>query len=206
MQNSTTREFHTSKRVKREVKLIEPLRVKKIEDTFKPRVALTKMQRQLLWCQYYSNNSITSKCVVDGIREVYLHNSGFEASHVLARAYGGSDQLWNLLPICAGCNNTMQTTHALEWIASGGHREVVLATTKTPHKPESVIGPNGLISRLIFNMFAMYGDDSFTKFMDEAQIPLLAIEKLAVDLEHESSFEFLSKSQIIQLHSRSGLS
>ena len=59
MQNSTAREFHTSKRVKREVKLIEPLRVKKNEDTFKPRVALTKMQRQLLWCQYYSAALLT---------------------------------------------------------------------------------------------------------------------------------------------------
>ena len=135
------------------------------------RVQLSVIDRQRLWGVYYGEESQSSACILDGFRRVYSTYSGYDASHVQARASGGSDEIWNLLPICSGCNNAMGTMHAFDWIVNHGPKLVAESSTNlSPKQPL----PRNLIRNLFFKMFALYKTNnnncSVTEFIEIANI------------------------------------
>jgi hypothetical protein len=171
----------------------------------KPRVALTKEERLRLWDCYYPPGSVSAKCILCGTRPVYLHACGFEAAHVRARSKGGVDELWNLVPVCSGCNNAMGAVHALKWVATLGHQVIASVSGNAHGNPILPHGPNGLIDRIINTMFSIYLQDNdsehaFAHFKMSAHIPKSAISSLCMGAQYTATFSFLSAEMIEDLN------
>jgi len=68
---------------------------------------LPRVRREELWRLYFQNQ-------MDGICDVCqgpIQFTSFEAGHIEPRAFGGSNELSNLKPICKTCNRDMGTQH-----------------------------------------------------------------------------------------------
>src|SRR3989344_1187939 len=91
-----------------------PVRIdpKKIENPFgetkepkKPR-PIDKNVKDATWIKYFGNKA-HGKCYCCKIRPIHITN--FHLGHNRATAKGGKDDIPNLRPICAPCNQSMGT-------------------------------------------------------------------------------------------------
>lgn len=69
--------------------------------------AIPKKIRELVWNQWIGHDIASSMCTC--CEKTPIKNIEFHCGHVIAEANGGSMQIDNLRPICAGCNLSMGT-------------------------------------------------------------------------------------------------
>ena len=76
------------------------------------RKTIPKAVKSTLWNMHFTENNAKGECKVC-TKEIKM--SEFEAGHIIAAANGGSDNIDNLLPICALCNKSMGTQNLHEF-------------------------------------------------------------------------------------------
>lgn len=69
--------------------------------------AIPKKIRELVWNQWIGHDVASSMCTC--CEKTPIKNIEFHCGHVIAEANGGTMQIDNLRPICAGCNLSMGT-------------------------------------------------------------------------------------------------
>jgi 5-methylcytosine-specific restriction endonuclease McrA len=80
-----------------------------------------KSLRRAVWEQQFGKH-YSGKCVVEWCSaDINVWN--FHSAHVVARSLGGTNELSNLVPMCAECNSSMGTASLKEWntLGKGNH-------------------------------------------------------------------------------------
>jgi ribosomal protein L37AE/L43A len=77
-----------------------------------------KELRQQIWKLYFDDDE-ESKCPLCEERPIYKNKSGWHCAHIVAKIYGGNPDVYNLVPLCSGCNNQMGTKNLLEFVMEG---------------------------------------------------------------------------------------
>jgi hypothetical protein len=93
------------------------------EGTGSKRKSLPKQVTDMVWTMYEPPNSTIGKCYCCG-REILLVPKNFECGHVISRYNGGSDNIYNLRPICSSCNKSMGTRDMREYMQSYGYDRI----------------------------------------------------------------------------------
>lgn len=76
------------------------------------RTTLPKKVREDVWLKYYGEN-FRGRCYCC---QCELKITNFHCGHIKAAAQGGSDEVANLVPLCAGCNLSMGDTNLLVYM------------------------------------------------------------------------------------------
>ena len=77
------------------------------EKTSKKKKSIPKKIKELVWNNHIGHDIATSMCIC--CEKTPIKNTEFHCGHVLAEANGGTLDITNLRPICAGCNLSMGT-------------------------------------------------------------------------------------------------
>lgn len=77
------------------------------EKTIKKKKSIPKKIKELVWNNLIGHDIATSMCTCCG--KPPIKNTEFHCGHVIAEANGGTLDITNLRPICAGCNLSMGT-------------------------------------------------------------------------------------------------
>jgi DNA repair exonuclease SbcCD ATPase subunit len=77
------------------------------EKTSKKKKAIPKKIKELVWNNHIGHDIANSMCTC--CEKTPIKNTEFHCGHVLAEANGGTLEITNLRPICAGCNLSMGT-------------------------------------------------------------------------------------------------
>jgi len=77
------------------------------EKTTKKKKSIPKKIKELVWNNLIGHDIATSMCTC--CEKTPIKNTEFHCGHVIAEANGGTLDITNLRPICAGCNLSMGT-------------------------------------------------------------------------------------------------
>lgn len=80
--------------------------------------SLPKTVRNTVW-KIYNNNLIEGLCYCCNIEVITIGN--FECGHIISRYDGGSDNIYNLRPICSLCNKSMGTMNMDKFMEKYGY-------------------------------------------------------------------------------------
>jgi HNH endonuclease len=76
-----------------------------------------------LW-KYHFGYEDEAKCLA--CQKISIHNTSFHAGHILAEKLCGLVELYNLLPICKGCNNRCGQQYLLDFTKEKNGIDIVL--------------------------------------------------------------------------------
>lgn len=82
------------------------LRSEKIDD-LPPRRSYTKEERMYVWGKI-NGGAAESQCAICHRKTHRDDHTTWHMSHIISRSRGGTDELRNIRPICAKCNNAMR--------------------------------------------------------------------------------------------------
>src|SRR5205085_2647893 len=76
---------------------------------------LTKKQRQDVWSLWIGSDVGQTECPLCQASTITQGDCNWHCGHIHAQSQGGSLDLLNLRPICAGCNQSMKTTNMKDY-------------------------------------------------------------------------------------------
>jgi hypothetical protein len=71
-----------------------------------------------VWYKYIGETVGKAKCMCCNLRDIWQNDH--HCGHIQAESKGGKNELENLRPICAKCNQSMRNTHMIEYQRSQG--------------------------------------------------------------------------------------
>ena len=71
-----------------------------------------------VWYKYIGESIGKTKCMCCNLRDIWQNDH--HCGHIQAESKGGKNELQNLRPICAKCNQGMRNTHMIEYQRSQG--------------------------------------------------------------------------------------
>lgn len=71
-----------------------------------------------LW-KFYFGESIEGQCLCNCGNTIKKYNAGFVKGHIIPFTANPPDKMWNILPICVACNQSMGSQNLLNWVCEG---------------------------------------------------------------------------------------
>lgn len=101
------------------------------EKTSKKKKSIPKKIKELVWNNHIGHDIASAMCTC--CEKTPIKNTEFHCGHVLAEANGGTLDITNLRPICAGCNLSMGTQNMDDFkkVFGLGKKKPTVAQKKT---------------------------------------------------------------------------